>query len=300
MNFGRVADPSGIQHSMPERTRVSPRLDKRRSPWRLYVGAPAWGDRGFVGKIYPAGTKPGDYLYHYARQFGCIELNATFYRVPDPDTVQRWHDHTPPDFIFCPKFPQQISNHRHLSPQAGILDDFMSFTYNLGDRLGTAFLQLPQYFSTDRIADLRDFLGRLPENLPLAIEFRHASWFGPGGLGEDVFDLLAQHAAGAVITDTSGRRDVLHFAITGQDVLVRFTGNRLHDTDYQRLESWARQLGQWEKLPVRRIFFMIHQPEEHWCVDSAIHFASKLNSRIAAALKIPVPLSGAQGQLDLF
>jgi uncharacterized protein YecE (DUF72 family) len=285
---------------MPQRTRISPHLTKGGGRWQLCAGAPAWGDKGFIGKIYPPGTKAVDYLYHYARHFACIELNATFYRVPSPDTVHRWVTQTPPEFLFCPKFPQQISNHGLLSPPDGIENDFLEFAFSLGNQLGTTFLQLPQHFTPDRLQVLKAFLDRMPDDLPLAVEFRHPGWFTAAGLSDACFELLAGRNTGAVITDTSGRRDVLHLGITSSRIFIRFTGNQLHHTDYERIDGWVQQFAAWDNISVERIFFMIHQPEEHWCVDSALYLGGRLKTVTGKTMKVPDLPGGSGVQLPLF
>ena len=51
----------------------------------IYLGTPAWSDKGFVGKIYPPKTKPVDFLYHYSRQFNCIEYHFLSYAEASGD-----------------------------------------------------------------------------------------------------------------------------------------------------------------------------------------------------------------------
>ena len=62
---------------------------------RIGVGAPVWGVKEWLGRVYPVGTQPKDFLTHYARQFNSIELNTTHYGIPDESTIARWRETTP-------------------------------------------------------------------------------------------------------------------------------------------------------------------------------------------------------------
>ena len=61
----------------------------------LYLGCPIWAYKGWAGDFYPEGTRPGDYLYEYARRLTTVEGNTTFYAVPPSQTLRRWAEDTP-------------------------------------------------------------------------------------------------------------------------------------------------------------------------------------------------------------
>lgn len=279
MKFGRVENPSLVDHQIPQSFKWGSFEQKSADSEKgltVYFGAPAWGDRGYIGKIYPPKTKPSDYLYHYSRQFTCIELNTMYYRIPKTPTIEKWIEQVPDSFRFCPKWPQSITNRKVLESQSELTDRFFNTLLLFQEKLGTTFIQLPSHFSTERGKELFTFLGELPSDIPVNVEFRHPSWFESQAIKDRLFEKMDELGLGMVITDTSGRRDVLHNMVTAQKVFIRFTGNSLHKSDYQRLEDWAARISKWCTKAVQEVYFIFHQPEEHYCVDAAIYLSGKM------------------------
>src|SRR5690348_6700133 len=68
-----------------------------------YVGTSGWSYPSWRPDFYPAGTKPEDFLRHYAGRFATVELNTTGYRLPREELFERWAGQTPPGFVFAPK-----------------------------------------------------------------------------------------------------------------------------------------------------------------------------------------------------
>src|SRR4051812_40997911 len=78
---------------------------------KILVGTASWSDPGFVERWYPKGIKAGERLGWYAQHFDMVEVNSTFYAVPDVRMVERWSAMTPGDFIFDVKLHQLLSRH---------------------------------------------------------------------------------------------------------------------------------------------------------------------------------------------
>lgn len=277
MKFGRTEDITEVQFSYPHRPSVFSGVSEK-SLQDIKAGAPAWGDRGFIGKLYPKGCKPTEFLKYYAMHFDAIELNTTFYRIPSADTLRRWCSMVPPAFAFCPKFPQQISRASRLNIQSGIMHDFLQMIDLMGENHGISFLQLPEHFSIQRKNELLDFLALLPDHHQFAVELRHPTWFADPQLMQEVFASMATLKITPVITDTSMRRDVLHLCLSTETAMIRFTGNALHATDFQRIDFWSGQIREWQQQKVLGgIYFFIHQPQEHLCADLAVYFSDMVS-----------------------
>jgi uncharacterized protein YecE (DUF72 family) len=160
-----------------------------------------WGLKTWAGPFFPAGTKQKDFLAAYSRRLNTVEGNTTFYALPDAATVQRWRDETPAGFHFCFKVPQEISHRRRLVNAEDITADFIDRLAQLGDRRGPAFLQLPPSFSSKNLPQLVAFLQQWPRAFELAVEPRHADFFGSA---EGEFDtLLREHNAARCVFDTT-------------------------------------------------------------------------------------------------
>jgi len=88
---------------------------------RLHVGTSGWSYKHWVDRFYPRGTKQRDFLVYYAQHFDCVELNATFYRLPAEKMVHGWAERTSRGFVFCPKLSRIITHQKRL---AGVGDLF--------------------------------------------------------------------------------------------------------------------------------------------------------------------------------
>lgn len=309
MDFGKLPSVDDVDFRLPpepeDNARVLARYAGEASPMRLYVGCTGWGMKEWVGSVYPVGAKPKDFLRHYAAQFNTIEHNTTHYRVPDADTVRKWYEESSPDFRFCPKVPQSISHSRQLGLGEGQMMQFVEVIQGLREKLGVCFLQLPPYFGPDRMLLLEQFLAQYAPALPLAVELRHPDWFGQASNGERLFELLTRCHTGAVITDVAGRRDVLHGRVTAPFTLVRFVGNDLHPSDYDRLRHWAQRLALWQSLGLQEAYFFVHEPDNLRAPQAAAWFYEQVKMLPGIQTRGPViPVGGhspnSERQLKLF
>lgn len=294
MKFGKTElKPEEIDFTLPEMVNL-PKFKHRDEP-EVYTGQPLWSVRANVGKIYPKGTKAKDFLYHYSRQFNSIELNATYYKIPTIDQVKNWKSQTPPDFKFCPKFPQFISHRKVLSEKTGPLDEFLTHIYHFGDQLGVTFLQLPPHFGPDSIEELKKFVGLWPDDMTFAVEFRHPEWFRNGDAWQSITDHLMEKGIGTVITDTPGRRDVLHMKISSPQVVVRFKGNNLHSSDFSRIDSWADRSLDMLRSGVSQVYFFVHQEDESLGIELAQKYINKINTEMHSGYRAPELMAAQQG-----
>jgi uncharacterized protein YecE (DUF72 family) len=256
----------------PDLNRVLPALKPR-----IGVGAPVWAVKDWLGKVYPIGTSPKDFLYHYSRQFNSIELNSTHYGIPDEATVARWRDSVPNTFKFNVKFFQNISHHNALDENAALTRSFVNSVMALEDRLGFCFLQLPPTFDINRLLPLKNFLKQIPKQMPLAVEVRHPSFFNNHQLSDRFFNLLQDHCAHTVITDVAGRRDVLHMSLPSSRVMIRFIGNANETVDNARLDAWAQKLKTWIHKGLEQVEFFVHEPEDKIAPEVIGRFIDRLN-----------------------
>lgn len=299
MKFGKLDDITGVDFSVPQWPAESLALlpGKPDPGFGFYVGLSRWASKDWVGNLFPPKTKPADFLYHYARHFNTIELNTTHYRTPTPEQVVAWREVTPQGFRFCPKVNQTISHYRKLVGADEEIAAFARAIAHFGDRLGCTFLQLHDSFSPALLPNLYDFLQKWPAELPLAIEFRHAAWFAGQALIREATDALLRHGVSAVITDVSGRRDVLHTTLTQPLAMVRFVGNALHPTDYTRARVWMDRLDAARSAGLRDVYLFPHEPEDLMASDMGDFFFAEARERWGYAPQKPEP---PKGQLGLF
>jgi uncharacterized protein YecE (DUF72 family) len=135
-------------------------------------------------------------LAYYVERFTSVEINATFYRMPDPKTVAGWASAAPAGFTYVLKAPQRITHFGRLQGVEQPLRHFCETARALGDKLGPLLFQLPPNFK--KAADrLHAMLALVPDDLRTAFEFRHESWFE-----EEVYGLLRARNAALFIADT--------------------------------------------------------------------------------------------------
>ncbi|MEM6726845.1 MAG: DUF72 domain-containing protein [Bacteroidota bacterium] len=290
MKFGKLADVSGVNFRLPadDNARYLSSLPEQSSPFQFYFGCTGWSMKEWVGKVYPKGTKSKEYLSIYSRQFNTIELNTTHYRSPSVELVEKWKQEAPSDFRFCPKVLQPISHSKELGKGKPIFQVFTEAIGLLGEQLGACFIQLPPYFGFDRLPLLEDFLERWPNYLPIAVELRHESWFNHPDHLSRLTEVLEQHQVGFVITDVAGRRDVLHMRLTAPFTMIRFVGNGLIPSDYERIDAWIDRLYDWYQNGLETCYFFPHEPDNLLAPDLSLYLAEKVAERFGIELPTPI------------
>lgn len=305
MKFGKLADISQVDFGLPSdpagNQKVLAALPEPTETPACYIGCTGWSMPEWVGKVYPKGTKSKDFLKYYSQQFNTIEFNTTHYRIPNFSTVEKWYEESAPGFKFCPKVPQTVSHSRDLGAGNDSLELFTDVILGLKEKLGACFLQLPPYFGHDRLALLENFLQRWPRAIDLSVEVRHESWFESDANRRDLFNLLYRYGAGTVITDVAGRRDVLHMALTTGFAMVRFVGNGLHPTDYERIDEWVERINLWFDQGLHEIFFFPHEPDNILAPEMALYLFEKIKNNSTIRVKGPALLDEQDGeQMSLF
>jgi uncharacterized protein YecE (DUF72 family) len=140
---------------------------------RAHVGASGFSYPEWRGRFYPADAKPEEFLEHYSRRLGTVELNNTFYRLPAEEQFVRWAESTPPDFRFAVKAPKAISFFGRLD-RVDVLAERLAV---LGPRLGPLLVRARD----DRPRDdgfLQLLLESLDPSFLVALDLRHPSWEG--------------------------------------------------------------------------------------------------------------------------
>lgn len=262
MKFGKVENIEGIDFTLPpDHASVAARKSDGSHPTpNFYIGCTAWTSKEWKGKYYPEKTKASEFLNAYGKQFNTIELNTTHYRTPKPELIDKWKAQTPDDFKFCPKVLQYISHSADLGIGTTRIKEFCNAIALFEGKLGMCFIQLPPYFGFDRLGLLQSFLDDFPQEIPLAFELRHASFYEGDNLSA-VVDLLTKYDRTLLITDVSGRRDILHMALSSGTVMTRFVGNNLDKTDYSRIDDWVDRLNAWLACGLKDIYFFPHEPD---------------------------------------
>ncbi len=286
MQFGKVTSPENIDFSLPKdhTSTATVLMNSKSKPLSVYVGCAKWNKQDLKG-FYPRGTK--DELQYYSRQFNAIELNATFYRIFPEDQFKKWYDKTPEGFKFFPKLVQNISHLKRLNDDVyPYVDQYLANVIHLKEKLGTVFLQMHGNFGPKNFDRVARFISRWPKEIDLAVEFRHTDWFTNVSVANELYSLLEEYNCTTIITDTAGRRDLLHMRLTTKDAFVRYVGAN-HMTDYSRLDDWVARIKIWKRLGLENLCFFVHQNIEKESPLLSKYFIQLLNKELQVNLSLP-------------
>jgi uncharacterized protein YecE (DUF72 family) len=212
---------------------------------RIHVGTSGWQYTDWRGNFYPSGLPQAGWLEHYATVFPTVELNATFYRLPQEGTFAKWRHRTPPGFTFAVKASRYLTHVRRLREPEEPAARLLARSAALGSGRGPVLVQLPPTLSAD-LGALTETL-RVFDGVKVAFEFRHPSWFTEPGVAE----VLDRFGAAWVWADRP--RDRSPKVLTGGWGYVRFHRGTQAGFAYRRskLRRWADRL---ERLPAREVF----------------------------------------------
>ena len=297
MKFGKLnthQELEGIDWTLPKCHIEWKTIEHKNNPSQdstvVRTGGTMWTVRSWRGKVYPQKDPMRTWAGHYGKQFGSLEFNATHYRIYAPEKMAAWADEMPDDFIFCPKFPAIISHYRRFGNCEGPTDDFIAGISALGNKLGTAFLQLPPHYAPKHSAKLGAYLKSWPRDLKMAIEFRHPDWFAGGKDAEAMWTLLSELGIGAVISDTAGRRDALHMRLTTKFLIVRFGGYDGHKSDEERLMLWTKRISELTKngTPLESFDLLVHTTDSVQTPQTCIKFSELCKIHLKIDVKVPI------------
>lgn len=288
MDFGKVeTDLSDIDFTLPPddagTTALLQRQISKVKP-EVFVGCAKWGRKDWVGKIYPAGTKEADFLSLYAKHFNCIELNATFYRIPTISQTSGWASKVGKDFKFSPKFTDKITHLRRLKDVKELTDQFLEGISGFKDNLGPVFLMPHPGMGPKTLDTTEAFIQSLPKDIDLFVELRNPQWFADKEAFNNVFSMLERNKAGSIITDASGRRDCVHMRLTTPTAFIRFVGNGLHPTDYTRVDDWVQRIKKWMESGIEKVYFFMHQHEEIHSPELCKYVIEQLNKHCGTTI----------------
>lgn len=145
---------------------------------KLIVGTSGYSFDDWVGNFYPAGTRRQEMFRHYVRHFRAVELNFTYYRMPSGKTMRGISEKSPDNFLFWVKANQKTTHEQDRGAAAEFLDGLGPLSGS--GKLAGVLLQFPQRLH--RTIANRKYLAAVAEDfasVPLAVEFRHASWDHP-------------------------------------------------------------------------------------------------------------------------
>jgi uncharacterized protein YecE (DUF72 family) len=208
------------------------------------VGCSGWNYKSWRGTFYPSRLPIKEWFRYYASHFDSVEVNNTFYRLPEHSTFASWHAQAPAGFLFAVKASRFLTHMKRLRDPEEPLDRLFSRASALGPSLGPVLYQLPSRFTRDA-SRLEAFLDALPKTaggsrLSHVMEFRDPSWYVP-----DIFELLSRRGVALCLHDKLG--SAIDGPFVGPIAYVRFhgTSGQYHGS-YRgaQLDRWAHRLSE--------------------------------------------------------
>jgi uncharacterized protein YecE (DUF72 family) len=202
----------------------------------IRIGCSGWQYRHWRGDFYPAELPQSAWLAYYARHFDTVEINNTFYRLPEAPTFASWGRRAPRGFLYAVKASRFLTHMKKLKDPDEPIRRFFARAKRLEHAFGPVLYQLPPHWPVN-IARLETFLEALPPKRRHAIEFRERSWYC-----DEVLALLERHRVALCLHDMAGSASG-RLAI-GPFVYVRFHGAQKYAGRYgdAALDEWAEWL----------------------------------------------------------
>ncbi|MCK4789678.1 MAG: DUF72 domain-containing protein [Desulfobacteraceae bacterium] len=202
------------------------------------IGTSGWNYKQWRGIFYPPKIPVSGWLDFYTRHFDTVEVNATFYRLPKPETFDNWYEKTPRGFLWSVKASKYITHTKRLQDCREPLERLYNAAGRLKEKLGPILLQLPPNMVFEREIFI-PFCENLDPSFQHVLEVRHQSWIDPC-----VFKILSEHNIAFCLSDTAGKYPY-HEEITADFVYVRLHGSqKLYASEYSEdeLQEWGRKI----------------------------------------------------------
>ncbi|TFV99797.1 DUF72 domain-containing protein [Leifsonia flava] len=209
----------------------------------IHIGTSGWSYDHWESVLYAPGLPPRERLSSYVAQFSTVELNASFYRWPQPAAFRSWRQRLPDGFLLSVKAPRGLTHAKKLYAPEEWIGRITAGWHELGDKRAVLLVQLPPGMQRDD-GRLSFFLEQMPPWVRVAVEFRHPSWNC-----DEVFRMLETHDAAYVVMSGAGLPCILR--ATASIVYVRMHGpdhDHLYGGSYSDADLgwWAGRLREWD------------------------------------------------------
>jgi uncharacterized protein YecE (DUF72 family) len=185
----------------------------------LHLGTIGWSYSFWKGNFYPEKAAAKDFLGYYSSKFSTVEVDSTFYRIPNQQTVTNWREQTPGGFRFSLKFPGVITHVKMLKDCQRETSLFLERAALLKEKLGPLLLQFPPSFGVERQSSLADFLGKLPKTQRYVVEVRDE-----GFLNEAFYSVLRESNVALAWVDSPSMPSISK--VTSDFLYIRWEGDR--------------------------------------------------------------------------
>ena len=164
----------------------------------IRIGCSGWVYKHWRGIFYAASLPQTRWFERYSEEFDTVEINNSFYRLPKPETFDKWRKQAPPGFCYAVKANRFLTQAKKLKDCEEPMERMMTAVQHLGDRLGPMLYQLPPSMKIN-LDRLETFLQILPRDVTSVFEFRNMSWYEA-----ETYLLLDRYGASFCVHDMPG------------------------------------------------------------------------------------------------
>lgn len=241
---------------------------------KVLIGTSGWSYNHWEGPFYPKSLSKQQWLAFYAQHFSTVELNASFYRLPQKSTFAKWRASTPKNFIFAVKASRFLTHVKKLNEPEEPWGLLFERATALRSKLGPVLFQFPPNWRQN-LDRLDKFLKILPEEQEYAFEFRHPSWFN-----QNTYQLLKGKRTAALCIADSPRYPCF-FEITAPFTFIRMHGGQeLYGSKYsdKELKKLAQKIKQYQKEGLK-IYAYFNNDAYGYAIENALTLREMLKNQ---------------------
>jgi uncharacterized protein YecE (DUF72 family) len=211
----------------------------------FFIGCSGWSYTAWKGPFYPPNLESSEWLRYYSQKFDYVEIDSSFYKIPNQFMVKNWDRKTPDNFRFAAKFPKIITHDKHLVDVKEEVELFLKIMEPLREKTLALLIQLPPSMEIiPGLEGLRQLVPLLDSKFRYAVEVRHQSWF------QDLaYNFFANNNLCMVWSQLAGIRTPP--IVTTDFLYVRFIGDRsIDENNFGKIQKdrvlemskWARRV----------------------------------------------------------
>jgi uncharacterized protein YecE (DUF72 family) len=212
----------------------------------LYVGCSGWSYDAWLGHFYPTSLEGREFLKYYSQVFDFVEIDSSFYRIPNLFMTKRWAKITPDNFRFTAKFPRSITHEKRLADPEKELRYFLDMMRPLQRKLLALLIQMPPSLSANEgMKKLKILVDLLDTDFRYAIEVRHTSWFDSKEFYKLLSDnniCLAWSQLATIQTPPELTTDFIYLRFIGDRSISEEDFGKIQKDRFEELQNWSEEV----------------------------------------------------------
>jgi len=244
---------------------------------KIFIGTSGWNYQHWIEKFYPKQLHTSKWLNYYCKYFNTVEINNTFYHLPQSKTFSKWYDETSEDFCFSLKVSRFFTHIKRLKDPIIHMNIFMERAEKLKDKLRILLFQLPpkMKFDYERIKDLIMYLKSFNNSsIRYVFEFRNKSW-----LNDKLYELFQKYDISLCLSDYP-LLEVIG-PITSKTIYIRKHGKpNLYASEYSLddIKKLSIKMGEWAKEG-KEIYVYFNNDAYGYAIKNAMQLKKLISSK---------------------